>query len=637
MVAADQPDRPHRQDRRDRARAVRRRGTAPAPARGRVHPRRAGDDPASDGRGCAGGRRQHGRRHPARRARRPLSRAASLLPPAVQPGDQPADRQPARGAGHDAQDTARQSRQRARRGFEPVRPAAARKPGAVECRVHRHAGVHGQLGLRHRLHVPGRRPRGRAAGGDRSHSARGGGGRARRLHPHHPDRREPGRQTRADPDDPRRRRRAYASRAAIVADVHQPQRALGRVYGCALLCRSHRRRRHHDQRLSGAGIDRRPSSARPVRRDVAEIGRAALQEGGRQGAAEGDVQDGHLRHLLLSGRLQLRGDRSVSFARRRILPRHAVAYLRHRAVRHRAESARLALDRLGCRRRDPAGRRSLQDAAARRGARVRCLADPHAANGRRNGQLYALQAIRRRRAEAATGRRPRSARFPRRRTQAGGDRRGREHHRDPQAAALARHFARSAEPRGARDAVDRDEPHRRPVRQWRGRRRPGPAEAARQRRQRVIGDQADRVGPLRRHRRIPERLPRDRDQGRAGRQARRGGPAARHQGLRPDRQAAAFHPRHHADQPAAASRHLLDRGSRAAHLRPEADQSGSRGLRQAGGAQRYRNDRGGRRQGAGRCNPDLRPFRRHRARARKAASSMPAAHGRWACRRLIRC
>ena len=48
----------------------------------------------------------------------------------------------------------------------------------------------------------------------------------------------------------------------------------------------------------------------------------------------------------------------------------------------------------------------------------------------------------------------------------------------------------------------------------------------------VVGDQADRLGPVRRHRRIPQQLPRDRDQGRAGRQARRGRPAARLQGYR---------------------------------------------------------------------------------------------------------
>ena len=65
---------------------------------------------------------------------------------------------------------------------------------------------------------------------------------------------------------------------------------------------------------------------------------------------------------------------------------------------------------------------------------------------------------------------------------------------------------------------------------------------------------------------------RDRDQGRAGRQAGRGRAAAGLQGHRADRQAAPLHAGRHADQPAAASRHLFDRGSGAADLRPQADQ-----------------------------------------------------------------
>ena len=62
-----------------------------------------------------------------------------------------------------------------------------------------------------------------------------------------------------------------------------------------------------------------------------------------------------------------------------------------------------------------------------------------------------------------------------------------------------------------------------------------------------------------------------------------------------------------ADLAAAASRHLFDRGSGAAHLRSEADQSRSARLREAGGAHRHRHDRGGRRQGEGRRDPDLGP------------------------------
>ena len=63
------------------------------------------------------------------------------------------------------------------------------------------------------------------------------------------------------------------------------------------------------------------------------------------------------------------------------------------------------------------------------------------------------------------------------------------------------------------------------------------------------------------------------DQDRAGCQARRGRPAARPQGQRDDREAALCEARCRADFTPAASRHLFDRGSRTAHLRPEAGQS----------------------------------------------------------------
>ena len=101
---------------------------------------------------------------------------------------------------------------------------------------------------------------------------------------------------------------------------------------------------------------------------------------------------------------------------------------------------------------------------------------------------------------------------------------------------------------------------------------PAALRAAPERRQRRLRDQADRVRPLRRDGGISQQLPRDRDQGRAGREARRGRPVARLQGDRADRQAAPFDAGRHADLAAAASRHLFDRGSGAAHLRPQADQ-----------------------------------------------------------------
>ena len=89
--------------------------------------------------------------------------------------------------------------------------------------------------------------------------------------------------------------------------------------------------------------------------------------------------------------------------------------------------------------------------------------------------------------------------------------------------------------------------------------------------------------------------------------------------------------------PAAASRHLFDRGSGAADLRPEADQPARQGVREAGVALRHRHHRRRRGEGQGGCDPDLRPCRRHRRLAAEPRSNMPACRGRWASPRRIRC
>jgi hypothetical protein len=88
------------------------------------------------------------------------------------------------------------------------------------------------------------------------------------------------------------------------------------------------------------------------------------------------------------------------------------------------------------------------------------------------------------------------------------------------------------QPRGAHDAGDGDEPDRRQVEHRRRRRGARPLPAAAGRRTRALGDQAGRLGPLRRDHRISGQRRHDPDQGRAGRQARRGRPAARPQGRR---------------------------------------------------------------------------------------------------------
>ena len=101
---------------------------------------------------------------------------------------------------------------------------------------------------------------------------------------------------------------------------------------------------------------------------------------------------------------------------------------------------------------------------------------------------------------------------------------------------------------------------------------PGPGRPAPRR-----ADQAGRLGPVRRDRRVPRPRRPARDQDRPGLQARRGRPAARPQGDRLHRRAPPRPARPELHQPAAAPRHLLDRGPRPAHRRPARDQPGAPG------------------------------------------------------------
>ncbi len=133
---------------------------------------------------------------------------------------------------------------------------------------------------------------------------------------------------------------------------------------------------------------------------------------------------------------------------------------------------------------------------------------------------------------------------------------------------------------------------------------------------RALGDQAGRLGPLRRDHGISGQCRHDADQDLAGRQARRGRPAARPQGRRQDRQGPLRHPWRRPDLAAAASRHLLDRGSRPADLRPQERQSGRRCLGEARLRGRRRHGRHRRGQGARRPHHHLGLRRRHRRQRR---------------------
>ena len=104
-----------------------------------------------------------------------------------------------------------------------------------------------------------------------------------------------------------------------------------------------------------------------------------------------------------------------------------------------------------------------------------------------------------------------------------------------------------------------------------------------------------------------------------------------------DREGAALDAGRDAAVAAAASRHLLDRRSGAAHLRSEEREPGGAHPREAGRGSGRRHDCGRRRQGARRRRADLRPRRRHRRVAADRASSTAASRGNWDWPRRSRC
>ncbi len=253
------------------------------------------------------------------------------------------------------------------------------------------------------------------------------------------------------------------------------------------------------------------------------------------------------------------------------------------------------------------------------------------ARPRPRGLRAVLRAVRRRRHHAAQ---PARARWP---AAAGAARAGRARDRARAPLRDRRDEPRLALERGARDARDRDEPDRRPLEHRRGRRGSGALDPRRQRRPAPLGDQAGRLGPVRRDRRLPGRRRPAPDQGRAGREARRGRPAARPQGRRHHRAAAALDPGRRADLAAAAPRHLLDRGPRPADPRPAHGQPARLDLGQARVGRRGRHDRGRRRQGRGRPHRDRRPRRRHRRLAAVVAQARRRRRGSSAWPRPSRC
>ena len=108
------------------------------------------------------------------------------------------------------------------------------------------------------------------------------------------------------------------------------------------------------------------------------------------------------------------------------------------------------------------------------------------------------------------------------------------------------------QPRGAHEPGHRHEPDRRTLEHRRRRRGTGSFRATARRRQRTLGHQAGRFGPVRRHDRVPGQFGHDPDQDGAGRKARRGRTTARPQGGCGDRQGPPFDAGGRPDQSAAA-------------------------------------------------------------------------------------
>ncbi|CAA9474052.1 MAG: Glutamate synthase [NADPH] large chain, partial [uncultured Solirubrobacteraceae bacterium] len=604
--------RPHHRPARATAARPAHRAAALAPARVRLHAGGSADPARAHGRQGRGADRLDGQRRRARGALRAPAAAVLLLQAALRAGHEPADRPHPRGRRHER-------RHRRRLGAQPVRRVARARPparngaadppllGAREAAP----GRLGDLRRAHdRPHLAGRGGRGRDGERRRAGRRRGLRGRsARRQHPH-PLRPQPGRGPRGDPVAAGGRERPPPPRAPGHPPADRPRDRVGRAARGPPLRDADRLRRVGDQPVPHVRVPRRarreghdPGGDR--RRD----GRRPRRQGDRQGPAQDHLEDGDLHDPVVLRRADLRGRRPRARARRPPLHGHGVADRRHRPRDARGRDARAPRARLPAGPRvAAAGRRRLR-VAPRRGAPPVEPRDDLAAPARRAPRRAGD--LRRVLAPGQRGRRPprdaaRPAQVPLRRGRRRAARRGRAGLGDRQALRDGRHVARLALARVARDAGRRHEPPRRALEHRRGRGGPRPL-----RRRAAFEDQAGRLGPLRGQHQLPRQLRRAADQDGPGRQARRGRPAARPQGRPLHREDPLHDARGRPHQPAAAPRHLLDRGPQAAHLRPALREPARADLGEARERGRRRDGRGGRREGELRPRAHLGARRRH--------------------------
>ena len=396
-----------------------------------------------------------------------------------------------------------------------------------------------------RRHLAGQRGRGRHGAGGRSHLPRGDRCGAGRLQ--HPD--PVGSRGVAPTRIPIP---ALLATAAVhhhlirqrAAHQHRPGGRDRRGARGAPFLRAGRLWRGGDQSVSGvrdAGAD--PRAERPDAEAVR--GAEELPQGDRQGHPEGDVQDGHLHLPVLLRRADLRRGRAVAAfvekcftgtastiegvgfeeIAREAVQRHQQRLWRQPAVR-RTCSMPAATTRSACAARTMPGRRTRWPScstrcAATRAPSSRAFTDTINDQSERLLTLRGLMEL-----KFADTPMPLDEVEP-----AAAIVQALRHRRDELRLDLAR---------GAHHAGDRDEPHRRQVEHRRGRRGIRSLQAAAERRFDALGDQAGRVGPVRRHHRVSGECRRPADQDGAGREAGRGRPVARPQGGQEHRPRAAI-------------------------------------------------------------------------------------------------
>ena len=588
----------------------------------------------ADGLDRRGSQRLDGQRHADLGAVGQAEAAVHLLQAELRAGHQPADRSDPRRAGDEPGLDHRSA-------AEPVRPAGPgrhqaarsapadpdrRRPGKDPLDLRGRRQPFQVAHARH--HLPRRPRRGRPRAGARR-TLRARRSRGPRRHQHrHPERPRCGKRPDSDPLAAGLRRRASSPDPHRPAHVGRPRGRIRRTARGASLRLPRRLRRRSDQSLSRVRDHHRDEgqSAGGARR---LRNRQALHQVDRQGPAQGDVEDGHLDLSVLLRRADLRRRRAEGGFRREVFRRHPYPHRRRRPGRNRRGNhappcrrvrrrARVQ-DRARCRRR-------ICLPHPRRGSRLDRRIGLDAAACRARQFAGALPGVRenpqRAVRTAADAARPVQDQDRRgREAQAGAARRGRAGQGHRQAFCHRRDVVRLDLARGAHHAGDRHEPDRRQVQHRRRRRGERSLQADAERQFDALGDQAGRLRPLRRHDGISRQRRHDADQDGAGRQARRRRPVARPQGRRDDRPGAAFDARRRPDLAAAASRHLFDRGSGAADLRPQERQSRRPGLGQARLRNRRRHRRRRRRQGARRpCH-----HRRLRGRHRRVAADLDQA------------